>query len=85
VIVLECPAGLFAVVPVNDVGSSSADGDSGVDQGTQGDGVASFLVTNWEKMGSLNLLLAYADEETGERKIKKKKLNFSESHREEES
>jgi hypothetical protein len=82
-IVLECPAGLFAVVPVNDVGSSSADSDAGVDQGKQGDGEASFLVTHWEQMGSLNLLLAYTDEESGERKIKKKMLNFSESHRDE--
>jgi hypothetical protein len=82
-IVLECPAGLFAVVPVNDVGSTLASGESGIDQGTYGSDEGSFLVTHWEQMGSLSLLLAYTDEASGDRLIKKKMLNFSESHREE--
>lgn len=79
VAVIECPEGLFAVVPVNDLGTDLVTGESNVDRSGSAD---SFFNRNWtEGMASLSLLLAY--EEDGDRKIHKTTppLIMGDSHR----
>lgn len=79
VAVIECPEGLFAVVAVNDLGTALATGESWPDVGSTGSSEDSFLKKNWREMASLSLHLAYDEE--GERKIKKKTLEWPDSHR----
>jgi|GEM_PF-1508570 hypothetical protein len=83
VAVIECPEGLFAVVPVNDLGSDLTTGDSEVDLSDTGSSEDSFFQNNWTTgMASLWLHLAY--EEDGERQIHRTKaaLIMGNSHRE---
>jgi hypothetical protein len=84
VVVIECPEGLFATVPVNDLGTTLVTGDSAVDLSSSGSSEDSYFKRKWsdgdDGMASLRLYLAY--EENGERQVMKNNpLVWPDSHR----